>query len=161
MRKDYSALSFMMKIIVIFSLVSFSVLTLQHSKPNLARKKVQLFHNSETHQPRVCIYYHSEGDQRRPNFNTYNHVLCNNPKHCSPDCSFSHNKIEQLYHPSRYKSKFCQTYQNKGSKGENGKFLQCNYRDFCSFAHVQQEITIQLIHLEDATPDFFMYLYKT
>lgn len=27
------------------------------------------------------------------------------------NCPFAHNKIEQLYHPSRYKSKFCEKHE--------------------------------------------------
>lgn len=75
----------------------------------------------------MCLYYHNEKDRRRPNFNDYSHIPCQK-SNCS--CERSHNKIEQLYHPTRYKTKFCQFYH----KDPNA----CDYRDFCSFAHSKE-----------------------
>ena len=92
-------------------------------------------------------------DKRRFNFKDYSHELCSAKKCEKANCEFSHNKIEQVYHPKRYKSKFCQTYHNKN--------IRCQYKEFCAFAHNQTEIKIKIIHLETRDQDFFMYKYKT
>lgn len=65
----------------------------------------------------------------------------------------SHNKVEQLYHPLRYKSKFCQYFHSQISK--------CEYKDYCSFAHDESEITIQLIHKRKKDDIFYVWYYKT
>lgn len=87
------------------------------------------------HELASCHYYHNDSDRRRkPGKVSYSHVQCGRV-HCEDEkCGFAHNKIEQLYHPSRYKTKYCQSYiHNK--KG-------CQYNEYCSFAHSDWEIKI-------------------
>jgi hypothetical protein len=100
----------------------------------------------------VCLYYHNEKDRRRPNFSDYSHIPCNKQS-CNCNCDRAHNKIEQLYHPTRYKTKFCQ-YYNKDP-------TNCDYRDFCSFAHSKEEILINIIDPDNKDPNYIVNNYKT
>jgi len=60
-------------------------------------------------------------------------LSCNNKEKCNK----CHNKVEQLYHPSLYKMRFCESaYTNK----------VCEYDIFCSFAHDENDIRLELIH---------------
>lgn len=68
-------------------------------------------------------------------------------------CEYAHNKIEQLYHPQRYKSKYCSRILKKES---------CEYLEFCSFAHSDEELTIDLLHKEpNKDQRFYHYKFKT
>ena len=98
----------------------------------------------------MCLYYHNEKDRRRPNFHDYSHIPCH--KH-NCQCEKSHNKIEQLYHPSRYKSKYCQTYPKDSAI--------CEYRDFCSFAHTREELAVDLIDTDNKEPNYIINHIKT
>ena len=72
--------------------------------------------------------------------------------HEGPDrCQYAHNRVERLYHLERYKTKFCtkKVPQN------------CEYRDFCSFAHADQDIKTRLIHVMPRDANFYMYYFKT
>jgi hypothetical protein len=59
---------------------------------------------------------------------------------CSKDdlCQYSHNYVEMLYRPSKYKSKFCDKYPHH--------INECEYGPYCSFAHSVSEISVPLIH---------------
>lgn len=63
----------------------------------------------DNHDKKICLFFHNNKDRRRQNYALYEHVDCKYSLNCyrGDGCCFSHNKIEQLYHPSRYKSKFC------------------------------------------------------
>ena len=98
----------------------------------------------------MCLYFHNDKDRRRANFQHYNHIPC---ARVNCNCNKSHNKIEQLYHPSRYKSKFCQTYGKDPST--------CEYRDFCSFAHTKSEIIIELYDEDNKDQNYITSYYKT
>ncbi len=54
-----------------------------------------------------------------------------------PGCLKSHNQVELLFHPDRYKTKFCE------------KLESCEYGKYCAFAHSEAEIRVRLIHLEN------------
>lgn len=59
-------------------------------------------------------------------------------KNCqNKNCLFVHNHMEQLYHPDNYKKKFCLSFINK---------KKCIYKNFCAFAHNEEEIKINLIN---------------
>lgn len=98
-------------------------------------------------------------DQRRKNVKISTQ-LCKNVKknvngklNCFKDCKFSHNNVEQLYSANKYKKRFCQFYPNKLS--------DCQYGQYCSFAHDHREVLIDLIHLYVKDIDFYIYHYKT
>ena len=61
--------------------------------------------------------------------------------------------MEEFYHPDKYKAKFCASYTNKTG--------QCEYGDFCTFAHSDHEISIDLIDRLDRDDDFYMFHFKT
>lgn len=66
----------------------------------------------------------------------------------------AHNRVEEFYHPEKYKCKFCQTYPND--------MHNCEYGEMCAFAHSEEEIAIDLLHLiEPKNADFYMFYFKT
>lgn len=52
-----------------------------------------------------------------------------------------------------YKTKFCTFYPLN--------IDQCEYGKYCSFAHSEEDIVIELIHNLEYDEDFFMFYYKT
>jgi len=70
------------------------------------------------------------------------------------NCPFSHNRVEEFYHPDKYKAKFCQTYMSKSAMG-------CDYGDFCSFAHSEKELSVELIEKFEKDADFYLFHFKT
>lgn len=58
-----------------------------------------------------------------------------------------------MYREDKYKRKFCSKYPDKIS--------DCEYGDFCSFAHNENEIKIELIHNYVFDSDFYIFHYKT
>jgi hypothetical protein len=60
--------------------------------------------------------------------------------------------VEIFYHPDKYKAKFCASYTEKTA---------CEYGDFCSFAHSEEELSINLIEKMDRDEDFYMFHFKT
>lgn len=65
----------------------------------------------------------------------------------------AHNKVEELYHFENYKQKFCSTYPNR--------LMECEYGEFCSFAHSESEIKTELLHNYVFDSDFYIFHYKT
>ena len=62
----------------------------------------------------------------------------------------AHNRVERLYHVEKYKTKFC-THQGN----------ICDYKQFCSFAHSNEDIKTRLIHEMPRDTTFYMYYFKT
>lgn len=113
------------------------------------------------HDHKQCPYYHSMKDRRRAQTNKYEPELCSftlAEKVCPKyeNCTYSHNTVEQFYHPKKYKTKLCSSVG--ATKEAESK---CIYGNFCSFAHEIQELKIPKLHLMEKTPEFFKYLYKT
>jgi hypothetical protein len=52
-----------------------------------------------------------------------------------------------------YKTKFCSFYPDA--------LQNCEYGKFCSFAHSEEDVVIELIHNLEYDDDFFMFYYKT
>ena len=70
------------------------------------------------------------------------------------DCPYSHNRVEEFYHPEKYKTKFCQGYPNA--------LYNCEYgANFCAFAHTDEELTIDQLHRMEFDSDFYMFYFKT
>lgn len=65
----------------------------------------------------------------------------------------SHNKVEELYCPDKYKTKFCTCYPNNCHN--------CEYGNYCSFAHTENDIKIDLIENYVYDEDFYVFYYKT
>lgn len=68
-------------------------------------------------------------------------------------CSRSHNRVEEFYHPEKYKVKFCSSYPDK--------IESCDYGDMCAFAHSEEEVTVDLLDKFEKNPDFYMFHFKT
>lgn len=125
---------------------------------NLDFFKVKPCMKKGNHNLKVCPYHHDK-DRRRPtNIYMYTPPMCQyilRKENCpnGENCRYSHNKLEQLYHPERYKRKFCHYYPHNIDK--------CDYEDFCSFAHNESQILIDLLHNIKQDTNFYLYKYKT
>lgn len=109
------------------------------------------------HNHKQCPFYHNSKDRKRPG-NFYSSDLCEyaeTPENCPNGdmCLKAHNRVEQLYKPDKYKTKFCGHYPLN--------LHLCEYGTFCSFAHNEHDITIDLIHNYEYDDDFYMFHYKT
>ena len=111
------------------------------------------------HNHKRCIYYHSEKDRRRdPRKITYASDLCRQKDEegtcvAGEGCRYAHNKVEQAYHPTKYRYKFCSTYP--------GEVTRCNYGAFCSYSHSEPELKAEILHNYPQDLDFFLFHYKT
>jgi len=109
------------------------------------------------HNHKRCIYYHSNNDRRRvPAF--YSPERCPlsiKPLYCPQGdaCTKTHNAVEQLYHPDKYKKRMCHDLQS-GKK-------ECEYGEYCCFAHHESELKCELLHelIKDET--FYVTKFKT
>ncbi len=109
------------------------------------------------HNQKRCIYYHSANDRRRV-------PVCYSVERCQAQkqtgqcelgdrCGKSHNAVEQLYHPDRYKKRMCHEY--------NRRMGECDYGEYCGFAHSETELKVELLHEMVKDYDFYMYKFKT
>lgn len=107
----------------------------------------------QQHNHKHCGFYHSYKDKRR--VSGYSADLCPMADNCArgDSCPKAHNRVEQLYHPDKYKTKFCTQYPDK--------LDGCDYAQYCSFAHSDQEIKLPLIHHMKRDHSFYMYQFKT
>ena len=107
----------------------------------------------ENHNWNQCEYYHNEKDRRRV-IGNYSAERCY-VKHChkGDNCEFSHNDPEQLYHPDKYKKRFCTLYPHD--------IPNCKFGDFCSFAHAESEIRLLLLEKYEHNDEFNIFYYKT
>ena len=124
---------------------------------HLENYKVSMCPVSYQHNHKHCIYYHNETDRRRPNCD-YTTQLChyiakNMDCPYGDNCKKSHNRVEQLFRPDKYKTKFCTYYPNNLDK--------CDYGAFCCFAHSEDDCAVDLIHNYTYDDDFFIFHYKT
>jgi hypothetical protein len=126
---------------------SQEMLDIQHFKLNPCQIDV---HHNQKH----CINFHSEKDRRRDP-KSYSSEKCQFMNGCpyGENCPYSHNSVEKLYHNEKYKTKFCNDYDQINSS--------CNYGGFCSFAHSEIEISIELIHNMKQDEEFFVFFFKT
>ena len=125
---------------------------------NLKEFKIQQCTKKGVHDKKLCPFYHNEIDRRR---STVEHNYCSelcphilsNFCPCDDNCPFSKNKVEQLYHPERYKKKFCSNFPYQINK--------CDYGQFCSFAHNEGEIRTELLYKQKQDDNFNMTKLKT
>ena len=109
------------------------------------------------HNHKQCQFFHYPKDRKRIG-DFYLSDLCpyiEREEVCpyGEACMKSHSRVEQLYSPLKYKTRFCSFYPNM--------LNNCEYGDFCSFAHQEIEIAIPLIHHYEFDDDFFLFHYKT
>lgn len=138
---------------------------------DLSKFKIDLCKNlalGKQHNHKHCRYYHSIKDRRRIlDFsqvftpynlkNLYSFDLCDfyESNKCAEqaNCLMSHNRVESVYHPSKYKTKYCTKFPKNLDK--------CEYKDYCSFAHSHKELKTRLIHQMKRDHDFYMFYFKT
>lgn len=107
--------------------------------------------NPNQHNPKHCPYFHGNLDKRRcATVIAYSVDFCKTKNCQNQDCKFTHNKVERLYHIERYKTKFCAQTE-----------AECEYQQYCSFAHSDTDIKTPLIHKMERDDDFYMYYFKT
>lgn len=110
------------------------------------------------HIHKQCIFYHYPRDRKRLGHISSNQTCehFKNPDSCprGDACPKDHSMVEQLYTSDKYKTKFCSHYPNNIDR--------CEFGVYCSFAHSEDEIKIQLIHkLDQDNDEFYMRYYKT
>jgi hypothetical protein len=121
-------------------------------------KKKECPNSAKTHNHKVCPYFHGPKDMRREG-SFFTPELCKFQdelaKRCGrgKDCQRAHNRVERLYHPEKYKTKFCITFPKR--------VKNCEYGDFCSFAHSVEDIKVRLIDEIPKNVEFYLYLFKT
>ena len=136
----------------------------------------------QNHNLKRCPFYHDFNKDRRRPLGTYQSEMCphaqgrNNTsgqarKHGAmthnsdnegsqncphgDNCDKAHNRVEEFYHPDKYKAKFCSSYLDPIKNAE------CDYQEFCSFAHNQAELSVELIENYEVDMDFYMFHFKT
>ena len=117
--------------------------------------------NAGQHNPKKCLYYHeSNKKDRRRVPSGYISEMCpfangNSKKECpyGDDCIRCHNRVEDFYHPEKYKTKFCSTYPDKVD--------QCEYGSLCAFAHHEAELSVHVLEKMERDSDFYMFHFKT
>ena len=72
---------------------------------NLSRFKIRKCEKTQPHDVKRCPFWHFESEKRRPlEKYYYSKILCKSRAECKdPKCQYSHNFIEQIYHPDNYK----------------------------------------------------------
>jgi hypothetical protein len=132
----------------------FEVNTFKTVKCNMSMK----------HNEKQCLYYHSSKDRRRNplnwNYISENCIYSESEKTCphGDNCQKSHNKVELFYHPSKFKNKFCSHFNLNPKLND---IETCSYGKYCSFAHSENEIKIELIHNFPKNEEFFISHFKT
>lgn len=140
-----------------------SIIDMQSKTKHLNLEIFKVYHCtlSTQHNYKSCPYFHNQKDRRRDLSQIhYSADFCPNlmskgVRNCSrgPSCPYSHNKVEQAYHPEKYRHKFCVMYPNEIEK--------CPFGEFCSYAHSEEEARVELIHNYAKDRDFFMFHFKT
>jgi len=110
------------------------------------------------HNLKRCPDYHDKTKDRRRKLGHYKSELCAfiaKKKSCpqGENCTYCHNRVEEFYHPDKYKAKFCSCFTKQNSI--------CEYGEYCSFAHSEAEISVDLIEKFEKDTDFYMFHYKT
>lgn len=111
----------------------------------------------QNHNHKQCQFYHYPKDRKRRG-EFYCCDLCEyveRGQYCpfGDNCLKSHSGVEQLYRREKYKMKFCSYYPSS--------LQSCEYGEFCSFAHSEEELLIDLLHRMEKTQDFFIFKFKT
>lgn len=126
----------------------------------LDKFKIEQCTINHQHNHKHCPFYHSYKDKRRRNNNgEYSSDMCDHAEtdRCEhkDECSLSHNRVEKLYHIDKYKTKFCSKFPKH--------LANCEYGEYCSFAHSIRDIKSRIIHSPFMTKDFdfYMFYFKT
>ena len=82
---------------------------------DLKQFKVKECTAGSNHNPKKCLNYHDYKRDRRRSMGTYSSESCismSKTGECQfgDSCQRAHNRVEEFYHPEKYKVKFCSTY---------------------------------------------------
>lgn len=105
---------------------------------NLSRFKISKCEKTQPHDVKRCPFWHFESERRRPlEKYYYSKILCKSRADCgSLDCQYSHNFIEQIYHPDNYKK----------------VRIGCNFRNFARISLSRASVsTASTAHWRTAT----------
>lgn len=108
------------------------------------------------HNHKHCPFFHSAKDRRRiPGCYTADRCEEGENEVCAQgdSCQKSHSMVERLYHPDKYKTKYCIKFPNRLS--------ECEYGEYCCFAHLDEELKVELIHNLERDEDFYLFYFKT
>lgn len=109
----------------------------------MATYKIQKCKDKNTHDKRMCIYWHTKNDRRRNPFEIpYSCTECpysTDTMTCElgDACLKAHNMLERMFHPELFKISMCQ-------RGPNGSL--CERGNLCAFAHSEEDHRIPLSH---------------
>lgn len=124
-------------------------LDLEKYKARPCRRKECLGAGGDT---RECLDHHSPQDSRRP-FVGRGYLASRCPDACGrEDCRFTLNIIEEKYHPSMYKRKFCRKFLTE---------RQCGFGQTCPFVHSEAELKLRPLHLLPIDTNFFFFQFKS
>lgn len=89
--------------------------------------KVKQCKAGSNHNPKKCMHYHDfKRDRRRPlgNYSSESCLSMSKTGDCihGDECKRSHNRVEEFYHPEKYKVKFCSTYPDNTATCEYGEY---------------------------------------
>ena len=137
----------------------------------LTFKTEECTQNPQNHNLKRCPYYHDYAKDRRRPLGTYQSEMCPYITNSSQSrsskfedscqcpkgdaCDRAHNRVEEFYDPDKYKAKFCSSYL------EPWKSPECEYQEFCSFAHSESELSVEMIEKYEVDMDFYMFHFKT
>lgn len=100
-----------------------------------------------------CTRYHSWHDSRRSWLDIgYSKYHCEEKICRDQRCVFSHNVIEQKYHPENYKKNYCREWVEKGG---------CKFGEVCAMAHSDLELKTKPLHLMKIDIDFLLFRFKS
>lgn len=105
-------------------------------------KTMKCTNQTPNHNLKMCPDFHDKTKDRRRPLGGYRSELCAyiaKKKVCPQGdaCMFCHTRVEEFYHPDKYKAKFCACFNNPSKK--------CDYGGFCSFAHNEAEVSVDLL----------------
>lgn len=114
----------------------------------------------EEHNRIKCPYYHDiRKDHKRSHSQfKYTSFLCNYIKSnmdcpMKDNCNKCHNNVELNYHPNNYKKRYCACYPDH--------IKNCKFGHFCSYAHSNNDLQVELLHFYAYDEQFFMFHFKT
>ena len=88
------------------------------SKLDITFFKTQPCKTLKSHNQKRCMYYHDQ--DRRRLLGSYTSELCKFDENNCPDqdhCTKAHNRVEELYHPEKFKTKFCKAFTQVSIEG--------------------------------------------
>lgn len=119
---------------------------------------------SDAHDHKTCFDYHGEEDRIRSNpGNASVSKKCKDGCGSNRKCSTEQNDYEKWFHPSRYKKVFCKSLfeYSKDGKLQCSSDAKCPLKDYCPFAHNEEEIRTELLFNYEIDDDFMMFRFKT